>query len=34
VSPNVAGVEKDHNFRVFDEFARRWYGRPPEPVVK
>jgi uncharacterized phosphosugar-binding protein len=34
VSPNVAGVEKDHNFRVFDEFARRWYERGPEPVVK
>jgi uncharacterized phosphosugar-binding protein len=23
VSPNVEGVTKDHNFRVFDEYARR-----------
>ena len=34
VSPNVAGVSKDHNFRVFDEYARRWYERAPEPVVR
>ena len=34
VSPNVAGVSKDHNLRVFDEYARRWYERAPEPVVK
>jgi uncharacterized phosphosugar-binding protein len=34
VSPNVPGVTKDHNFRVFDEFARRWYERAPEPVIK
>lgn len=34
VSPNVEGVSKDHNFRVFDEYARRWYERAPEPVVK
>jgi uncharacterized phosphosugar-binding protein len=34
VSPNVAGVEKDHNLRVFDEYARRWYQRAPEPVVR
>ena len=32
VSPNVAGVSKDHNFRVFDEYARRWYERGPEAV--
>ena len=34
VSPNVEGVEKDHNLRVFDEYARRWYERAPGPVVK
>lgn len=34
VSPNVEGVSRDHNFRVFDEYARRWYERAPEPVVK
>jgi uncharacterized phosphosugar-binding protein len=34
VSPNVAGVEKDHNLRVFDEYARRWYERAPEPVIR
>ena len=33
VSPNVAGVPKDHNFRVFDEYARRWYERAPQPVI-
>lgn len=34
VSPNVEGVSRDHNFRVFDEYARRWYERTPEPVIK
>lgn len=34
VSPNVEGVTKDHNFRVFDEYARRWYERAPDPVVR
>ena len=34
VSPNVEGVRKDHNLRVFDEYARRWYERPPDPVVR
>lgn len=34
VSPNVEGVAKDHNFRVFDEYASRWYERPPDPVIK
>lgn len=33
VSPNVEGVAKDHNFRVFDEYARRWYQRGPDPVI-
>jgi uncharacterized phosphosugar-binding protein len=34
VSPNVEGVSKDHNFRVFDEYARRWYGRAPEQFIR
>jgi len=34
VSPNVEGVAKNHNLRVFDEYARRWYERAPEPVVR
>ncbi len=34
VSPNVPGVAKDHNLRVFDEYARRWFARGPEPVVR
>lgn len=34
VSPNVEGVSKDHNFRVFDDYARKWYERAPEPVVR
>lgn len=34
VSPNVEGVTKDHNFRVFDEYARRWFERGPEPVIE
>jgi uncharacterized phosphosugar-binding protein len=34
VSPNVPGIAKDHNLRVFDEYARRWYERAPGPVVR
>jgi uncharacterized phosphosugar-binding protein len=34
VSPNVEGVTPDHNFRVFDEYARRWHERSPEPVIR
>jgi uncharacterized phosphosugar-binding protein len=34
VSPNVEGVTKDHNSRVFDEYARRWHERGPEPVIE
>ena len=34
VSPNVEGVAKDHNLTVFDEYARRWYERGPDPVVR
>ncbi|MBM3744998.1 MAG: SIS domain-containing protein [Acidobacteria bacterium] len=30
VSPNVPGVEKDHNQKVFEEFARRQCLCPPE----
>jgi uncharacterized phosphosugar-binding protein len=34
VSPNVPGITRDHNARVFDEYTRRWYERPPQPVVR
>jgi uncharacterized phosphosugar-binding protein len=34
VSPNVEGVEKDHNLRVFDEYARRWFERRPEATTR
>ncbi len=34
VSPNVEGVAKDHNLRVFDEYARRWYERAPDPTTR
>ena len=34
VSPNVEGVEKNHNLRVFDEYARRWYQRAPAAVIR
>lgn len=34
VSPNVEGIPRDHNLRVFDEYARRWYERAPAPVVR
>lgn len=27
VSPNVAGVEKDHNLKIFEEFSRLWSSR-------
>lgn len=29
VSPNVPGVEKDHNFRVFDRFTEKFFERSP-----
>lgn len=29
VSPNVPGVEKDHNLRVFDAYATKWFERHP-----
>ena len=34
VSPNVEGVAKDHNLRVFDEYARRWFERAPWPSAR
>jgi uncharacterized phosphosugar-binding protein len=34
VSPNVPGVAPNHNLTVFDEYARQWYERAPEPVVR
>ncbi len=34
VSPNVEGVAADHNLRVFDEYARRWFERGPGPAVR
>jgi len=34
VSPNVEGLTRDHNFRVFDEYARRWFERAPDPVIR
>ncbi len=29
VSPNVTGIEKDHNFRVFDAYTEKLFGRGP-----
>jgi uncharacterized phosphosugar-binding protein len=34
VSPNVPGTAQGHNLRVFDEYARRWFARAPDPVVR
>lgn len=34
VSPNVEGVPADHNFRVFDTYARKWHERAPDPVIR
>jgi uncharacterized phosphosugar-binding protein len=33
VSPNVAGVSKDHNFRVFDAYTEKLYARSPAADV-
>jgi len=33
VSPNVPGVAKDHNFRVFDAFTEKLYERSPVNYV-
>ncbi len=32
VSPNVEGVAKDHNLRVFDAYTEKWYERSPVTV--
>lgn len=32
VSPNVPGVEKDHNQRVFERFAEEYFRRGPGPA--
>jgi uncharacterized phosphosugar-binding protein len=29
VSPNVAGIAKDHNFRVFDAYTEKFFERSP-----
>ena len=34
VSPNVPGVAKDHNFRVFDTFTEKLFERSPVARVK
>lgn len=34
VSPNVAGVRKDHNPRVFDAYSRMLYSRTPHDTVQ
>jgi uncharacterized phosphosugar-binding protein len=34
VSPSVSGTAPEHNMKVFDEYARRWYERAPEPVAR
>jgi len=33
VSPNVPGIAKDHNFRVFDAYTEKLYERSPVPHV-
>jgi uncharacterized phosphosugar-binding protein len=33
VSPNVPGIEKDHNFRVFDAFTEKLFERTPAPYA-
>lgn len=34
VSPNVPGLAKDHNLRVFEAFTAKWFERSPVPHVK
>jgi len=34
VSPNVPGIAKDHNLRVFDAFTGKLYERSPAPHGK
>lgn len=33
VSPNVTGVEKNHNQKVFEHFTHDWYLRNPVPEI-
>lgn len=33
VSPNVAGVSKDHNLKVFEEYTEKFFERPPVAYV-
>lgn len=33
VSPNVPGIAGDHNLRVFDAYAAKWYERGPAAVA-
>ncbi len=33
VSPNVEGIAKDHNLRVFDAYTEKWYERAPAAVL-
>lgn len=33
VSPNVPGIARDHNLRVFDAYAAAWYERGPAAVA-
>jgi uncharacterized phosphosugar-binding protein len=33
VSPNVPGISKDHNLRVFDDYTEKLYGRSPVDYV-
>ncbi len=34
VSPNVSGITKDHNLRVFDGYTEKLFERSPVPAVK
>jgi uncharacterized phosphosugar-binding protein len=34
VSPNVPGIAKDHNFRVFDAYTEKLYERSPLDYAK
>ena len=34
VSPNVPGISKDHNLRVFDAYTEKWFERPAAAYAK
>jgi len=34
VSPNVPGISKDHNLRVFDAYTEKWFERPAAVYAK